>query len=297
MATIGFIGLGAMGLPMAANLVRAGHSVFGFDSSAAALGAFAERGGFPSNSVAELMANADVIVTMLPNGPVLLDVLQRADGILPHCRPGQVLVDCSTTGVPSARQMHALAAEQGLPALDAPVTGGVGGAAAGTLTIMVGGDASVFERVRPVLGAMGKNLVLAGGPGTGQAVKICNNMAAGIIKIAISEAFVLARKLGVDEKTFFDVASSGSAQAFALSKTCPVPGLVESSPSSREYSNGFATKLMLKDMILAQEAAMASGAATLLGGAATHLYQLCANAGMGDKDNGIVYQFLLGQTA
>jgi len=213
--------------------------------------------------------------------------------VLAHCRPDHVLIDCSTTGVPSARRMHELAKTHHLSMLDAPVTGGVIGAEAGTLTIMVGGDASLFESMRPILSVMGKTLIHAGGPSAGQAVKICNNMAAGIIKIAISEAFVLARKLGVDERVFFDVASSGSAQSFALTRTCPVPGLVESSPSTRDYANGFATKLMLKDMILAQEAAMASGAATVLGGAATQLYQLCANSGMGEKDNGIVYQFLL----
>ncbi len=248
-----------------------------------------------AGSVREVVDHADTLFTMLPNGPIVLDVV--ASQILPHSRPGQLLVDCSTIGVPSARQLHALAAERGLGVLDAPVTGGVGGAQAATLTIMVGGDEAAFGAARELLSAMGSKLVYAGGAGNGQAVKICNNMAAGIIKIAISEAFVLARQLGVDERVFFEVAAAGSAQAFALTRTCPVPGLVESSPSSRGYQNGFATSLMLKDMVLAQEAAMASGAATVLGGAATHLYQLCANAGLGEQDNGIVYQYLSGQSA
>lgn len=293
MARIGFIGLGAMGLPMAQNLVARGHDVLGFDS--AARPAFTASGGRLAASVREVVEHAETLFTMLPNGAIVLDVV--ASQVLPHIRPGQLLVDCSTIGVPGARQLHALAAERGLAVLDAPVTGGVGGAQAATLTIMVGGDEAVFGAARELLAAMGSKLVYAGGPGNGQAVKICNNMAAGIIKIAISEAFVLARQLGVDERLFFEVAAAGSAQAFALTRTCPVPGLVESSPSSRGYQNGFATSLMLKDMVLAQEAAMASGAATVLGGAATHLYQLCANAGLGDQDNGIVYQYLSRQSA
>ncbi|MEN4918908.1 3-hydroxyisobutyrate dehydrogenase [Achromobacter spanius] len=293
MTRIGFIGLGAMGLPMATNLLAQGHPVIGYDTVDRP--AFVQAGGRAAGSIRELVEDADVIITMLPNGAVVLDVV--ATQVLPHVRPGQVLIDCSTIGVPSARKLHALAAEHGLAALDAPVTGGVGGAQAGSLTFMIGGDEAVFSAMRGVLAVMGAKLVYAGAAGNGQAVKICNNMAAGIIKIAISEAFVLARQLGVDERTFFEVASAGSAQAFALTRTCPVPGLVESSPSSRDYTNGFATSLMLKDMVLAQEAAMASGAATVLGGAATHLYQLCANAGLGDRDNGIVYQFLSAQSA
>lgn len=290
---IGFIGLGAMGLPMAKNLLAQGLPVIGFDTVERP--AFIEAGGRAARTLQELVEHADTIITMLPNGGVVLDVVSTQ--VLPHIRPGQILVDCSTIGVPSARKLHALAAERGVAALDAPVTGGVGGAQAGSLTFMIGGDEAVFESVRSVLSVMGSKLVYAGAAGNGQAVKICNNMAAGIIKIAISEAFVLARQLGVDERIFFEVAAAGSAQAFALTRTCPVPGLVESSPSSRDYTNGFATNLMLKDMVLAQEAAMASGAATVLGGAATHLYQLCANAGLGERDNGIVYQYLSGKSA
>lgn len=293
MGPIGFIGLGAMGLPMARNLLSRGYDVLGFDSDARP--DFIAAGGRMAASVRDVAEQAETIITMLPNGPIVLNVL--ANGILPFARPGQLLVDCSTIGVPSARQLHALAAAQGLRVLDAPVTGGVGGAQAATLTFMIGGDETVFAGARELLSAMGSKLVYAGAASNGQAVKICNNMAAGIIKIAISEAFVLARQLGVDERVFFEVAAAGSAQAFALTKTCPVPGLVETSPSSRDYQNGFATSLMLKDMVLAQEAAMASGAATVLGGAATHLYQLCANAGLGDRDNGIVYQYLSGQSA
>lgn len=293
MANIGFIGLGAMGLPMANNLVAHGHEVMGYDTVERA--GFTAAGGRMAGTIRELVEHADIVITMLPNGAVVLDVLTQH--VFPHARPGQMLIDCSTTGVPSARRLHALAAGQGLAMLDAPVTGGVTGAQAGTLTIMVGGEASVFEDARSALSAMGEKLVYAGPAGNGQAVKICNNMAAGIIKVAISEAFVLAHNLGVDDRVLFEVASAGSAQAFALTKTCPVPGLVDSSPSSRAYQNGFATKLMLKDMVLAQEAAMASGVATVLGGAATQVYQLCANAGLGDLDNGIVYQYLSGQSA
>ncbi len=293
MARIGFIGLGAMGLPMAKNLLARGHQVTGHDASPRAVQPWADAGGTVAPGVAELVAGADVVITMLPSGPIVLDVFERE--IWPHARADQVFIDCSTSGVPSARRLHIMAAEQGYALLDAPVTGGVTGAEAATLTFMVGGDKNVFASMQDVLSAMGAKLVYTGGPSTGQAVKVCNNMAAGIIKIAISEAFVLARKLGVDDQVLFDVASAGSAQAFALTKTCPVPGLVASSPSSRDYRNGFATALMLKDMVLAQEAAMSAGAATVLGGAATHIYQLCAAAGLGDRDNGIVYQYLLGQ--
>ncbi|MFC4278064.1 3-hydroxyisobutyrate dehydrogenase [Achromobacter aloeverae] len=293
MAKIGFIGLGAMGLPMARNLLARGHHVCGHDASPRAIQAWVDAGGAVAPDLADLVAGADVVITMLPSGPIVLDVFER--GIWPYARNGQVFIDCSTSGVPSARRLHVAAAERGHSMLDAPVTGGVAGAEAATLTFMVGGDAKVFESMKDVLSAMGAKLVYTGGPSTGQAVKVCNNMAAGIIKIAISEAFVLARKLGVEDQVLFDVASAGSAQAFALTRTCPVPGLVASSPSSRDYRNGFATSLMLKDMILAQEAAMSAGAPTVLGGAATHLYQLCAGAGLGDLDNGIVYQYLLGQ--
>jgi len=294
---IGFIGLGAMGLPMAINLVKGGHRVVGLDLSAQAISTFARNGGSAATSVKDVMTQSDIVFTMLPNGPGVIALFEAADGLLAHSRPGQVLVDCSTTGVPSAKKLHALAAVHGLSMLDAPVTGGVGGAEAGTLTIMVGGARDHFEGISPILAKMGGNLIHAGAATAGQAAKVCNNMAAGIIKIAISEAFILARKLGLDDKVFFDIASSGSAQAFALTKTCPVPGLVPSAPSSRNYANGFAASLMLKDMKLAQEAAMEAGAATVLGGAATQLFQLCVNAGHGDRDNSIVYQYLMGQEA
>lgn len=296
-AKIGFIGLGAMGLPMAINLVRGDHQVLGLDLSPQATAAFTQAGGSVATGVAQVMAHADLVFTMLPSGPDMLRLFEAADGLLAHSRPGQFVVDCSTIGVPSARRLHALAAGKGLRMLDAPVTGGVGGAQAGTLTIMLGGSTADVEAAMPLLRHMGSKLVHAGQAGAGQAAKVCNNMAAGIIKIAISEAFILSRKLGLDDQVFFDIASSGSAQAFALTKTCPVPGLVPGAPSSRDYSNGFATKLMLKDMKLAQEAALDAGAATVLAGAATHLFQLCVNAGHGEHDNSIVYQYLRGQDA
>lgn len=297
MAKIGFIGLGAMGMPMASNLVRKGHTVFGYDISQKSVDRFVVHKGEGTKNIAELMLNSDVVFTMLPSGPVVLKAFEESGGVLENSKSHHILVDCSTTGVPSARKLHDLARSKGVRLIDAPVTGGVVGAEAATLTFMVGGEKEVVDLLKPIFNDIGRSVVFAGPGGSGQAAKICNNMAAGIMKIAISEAFVLSRKLGIEDKVFFDIASSGSAQAFALTKTCPVPGLVASSPSSRDYTNGFATKLMLKDMILAQEAAMEAGVATVLGGAATHLYQLCANAGHGDQDNGIVYQFLLGQSA
>jgi 3-hydroxyisobutyrate dehydrogenase len=296
MSRIGFIGLGVMGMPMATRLVKAGHEVCGFDLSASATEEFARRGGRAGGSIADVMSHADTVFTMLPTGPIVIDLYNAADGVLVHAHGEHVLIDCSTIGVPSARTLHGLAHGRGIRMIDAPVTGGVDGAEAGTLTIMVGGIEDVFERVKSLLACVGQRLLYVGKGGAGQAAKVCNNMVAGINKIAISEAFVLARKLGVDDKVFFDIASAGSANSFALTRACPVPGLVPTAPSSRDYNNGFATKLMLKDMVLAQEAAMEAGVATPLGAASTQLYRLCADAGHADKDNAIIYKFLAGNT-
>lgn len=292
---IGFIGLGTMGLPMSINLVKAGNSVYGFDLSDQAMRTLTDAGGVAADSIADLMANADIVFTMLPTGPHVIDIYEKADGVMAHATDRHILVDSSTSGVPSARKLHAMGQAKGVRTLDAPVTGAVAGAEAATLTFMVGGDRDTFDQVTPLLKQMGQRIVYAGQAGAGQAVKVCNNMVAGINKIALSEAFILAKKLGVDDKVFFEVASNGSAQSFSLMKTCPVPGLVPTAPSSRNYTNGFTTKLLLKDMVLAQEAAMEVGAGTILGSAASNLYQLCANAGNAERDSGIIYQYLLGR--
>ena len=281
MATIGFIGLGNMGGPMAANLVRHGHTVNGFDLSAEA-GALATAAGVKlAANAAAAVQRADAVLTMLPAGRHVLAVY--AD-LLAAAPSGALFIDSSTIDVDSARQAHALAAKAGMLSLDAPVSGGTGGAAAGTLTFMAGGAEDAFGRARPVLEAMGRRIVHCGQAGAGQAAKICNNMILGISMIAVSEAFVLGEKLGLSHQALFDVASSSSGQCWALTTNCPVPGPVPASPANRDYQPGFATALMLKDMRLSQEAARSCGAATALGAQATEMFGALDTAGGGGTD-------------
>lgn len=286
---IAFIGLGKMGLPMAANLLKAGHEVAGFDLVAASLQLHAENGGRAAASVADAVAGAEVVVTMLPAGThvaaLVADILAAVHG-------APLLIDSSTIDVETARHVAAQAAERGIAMLDAPVSGGVGGATAGTLTFMVGGTEAGFARGLPVLQAMGKTIVLAGGPGAGQSAKICNNMILGISMIAVSEAFVLADRLGLDRQKLFDIASKSSGQCWSLTSYCPVPGPVPASPANRGYLPGFAATLMLKDLSLAQQAAEAGGAPTPLGAHAARIYQALVEAGEGDRDFSVTYEYL-----
>jgi 3-hydroxyisobutyrate dehydrogenase len=270
MATIGFIGLGNMGGPMAANLLRAGHAVRGFDLSPAANDAAMAAGIDIAGSATAAAQGADTVVTMLPAGK---HVTACYADILPAASAGTLFIDCSTIDVASARAAHQAAAEAGMASVDAPVSGGVGGAQAGTLTFMAGGAQAAFDRAEPLLAAMGKRIVLCGEAGAGQAAKICNNMILGISMIAVSEAFVLAEKLGLSHQALFDVASTASGQCWSLTTYCPVPGPVPTSPANRDYAPGFATALMLKDLTLAQDAAQASGAQTALGAHAQAIYQ------------------------
>ncbi len=291
MATIGFIGLGNMGAPMAANLVRAGHAVRGYDMTEAPRAALAALGGIAAAGVGDAVADAEVVVTMLPAGQhvraVLADVLDAA----PH---GALLIDCSTIDVTTARDLHDAAARRGFPMLDAPVSGGVAGASAGTLTFMVGGEAANLERGRPVLEAMGRTVVHAGGAGAGQAAKLCNNLLLGITMVAVGEAFALADKLGLSAQALFDVSSKSSGQCWALTSYCPVPGPVPASPANRDYQPGFATALMLKDLTLATEAAASAGAPDVLGRHARTAYERLAALGLGDRDFSVVADALLG---
>ncbi|MEB2400214.1 MAG: 3-hydroxyisobutyrate dehydrogenase [Alcaligenaceae bacterium] len=288
---VGFIGLGAMGFPMAVNMAEAGHDVLGMDIDEAVMQRFMETGGKAALSVAKIVAHSDVVVTMLPAGDHVKACVAELIGA---GYSSKLLVDFSTIGVEAARDVHELCARHGIRVLDAPVTGGVMGAEKGSLTVMVGGSHDDFQAAKPVLEAVGASITYAGGPGCGQAVKVCNNMAAGIIKIAVCEAFALAERLGVDKKVLFDVASHGSANCFALTTTCPVPGLVPTAPSSHGYKGGFATRLMLKDMKLAQSAAAAYGVPVALGSAATSLYEHCTQAGLGDLDNSIIFKVVNG---
>jgi len=287
MTNIAFIGLGNMGGPMAGNLVKAGHSVKAFDLVQASKDAAAELGVGIAGSAKEAVADAEVVVTMLPAGKHVLAVW--AD-ILPAVKPGTLLIDSSTIDVESARKAHALAAEHGCLSLDAPVSGGTGGAKGATLTFMVGGSEDAFGRGEPILARMGRKIVHCGGAGNGQAAKICNNMILGISMIAVSEAFVLGEKLGLSHQALFDVASTSSGQCWSLTTYCPVPGPVPTSPANNEYKPGFASALMLKDLKLSQEAAQAAGASTPLGAAAAQLFGLHNAWGEGGTDfSGIIH--------
>lgn len=294
MAAVAFIGLGNMGGPMAINLVKAGHDVTGFDLSEDAKNTLVAAGGSAAGSVAEAVKGKDVVVTMLPAGRHVLSVYQGEEGVLVHANPGALLIDSSTIDVDSARAAAKAGTDAGMACVDAPVSGGVAGAAGGTLTFMVGGADDAFARAKPFLEIMGKNIVHAGGAGTGQAAKICNNMVLGISMIAVSEAFNLADNLGLDRQKLFDIASTASGQCWALTSYCPVPGPVPTTPANNDYAPGFAAAMMLKDMRLSQEAAQSTGTATPLGAETTQLYSMFANAGNDDKDFSGIIEYLRG---
>ncbi len=292
MTTIAFIGLGNMGNPMAANLVKAGHTVRGFDLMPQNLETARGNGLEIAASAAEAVRDADAVVTMLPAGKHVLAVY--AD-IVPAARKGTLFIDSSTIDVDSARKAHAVATDAGMLSVDAPVSGGVGGAAAGTLTFMAGGAEDAFARAEPLLQPMAGKIVHCGDAGAGQAAKICNNMILGISMIGVSEAFVLAEKLGLSHQALFDVASTSSGQCWSLTTYCPVPGPVPNSPANRDYQPGFAASLMLKDLKLAQEAAQGAGAVTPLGAEAAQLYALFEAAGNGGTDFSGIVRFLRGK--
>jgi 3-hydroxyisobutyrate dehydrogenase len=289
MTNIAFIGLGNMGGPMAANLVKAGHAVTGFDLSPASCAEAKAAGVTVAPSAVACVAGADVIVTMLPAGKHVRSVWAE---IAPHARAGALIIDSSTIDVESARTVHGIAGAAGLKPVDAPVSGGTGGAKNATLTFMVGGEDEAFALARPILEAMGRKVVHCGGAGAGQAAKICNNMILGISMIGVGEAFALAEKLGLSHQALFDVASTSSGQCWSLTTYCPVPGPVPTSPANNDYKPGFAADLMLKDLNLAQEAASAAGASTPLGAAATELYALFAASGHGGTDFSGIIQML-----
>ena len=293
MAVIGFIGLGNMGLPMATNLVRAGHEVSGFDLAAPSLAAFAEAGGRPAASAAEAAEGVDVIVTMLPAGQHVRGVLTADGGVLAAAAPGALVIDSSTIDVATTRELAELAGTQGYLWLDAPVSGGTTGAAAGTLTFMVGGSADAFAAGRPYLEVMGRNIVHAGPAGAGQAAKVCNNLMLGISMLGVSEAFALADKLGLSAQALFDIGSTSSGQCWALTSYCPVPGPVPAAPSNRDYAAGFAVDLMLKDLSLAADAVSATGAGSVLGAAARDAYARLAAMGEGGRDFSVAARALL----
>jgi len=287
MARIAFIGLGHMGGGMAPNLAKAGHEVSAFDLSEEALSRAVERGCKRAGSAAEATASADAVVTMLPAGKHVTEVYRSS--VFGSAPESAILIDCSTIDIASARTAEEEAAAKGYAMVDAPVSGGIAAAEGGTLTFMVGGSPEAFERARPILEKMGKAVIHAGGPGAGQAAKICNNMLLGASMAATCETFVLAQRLGLDPQTFFDISSKASGQCWSMTSYCPVPGVGPETPADRDYEGGFAAALMLKDLKLAMAAAQQTGAYTPMGGEAEELYERFVQRGGGSKDfSGII---------
>jgi 3-hydroxyisobutyrate dehydrogenase len=291
MANIAFIGLGNMGGPMAANLVKAGHKVTAFDLVAASRDQASADGAAIAESAVGSVKGAEIVVTMLPAGKHVVSVWTD---VVPSMTKGTLIIDCSTIDVESAKQAHALAGKHGVLSVDAPVSGGTGGARGATLTFMCGGEDKAFAAAKPVLESMGKKIVHCGGAGAGQAAKICNNMILGVSMIAVGEAFALAEKLGLSHQALFDVASTSSGQCWSLTSYCPVPGPVPTSPANNGYKPGFASALMVKDLTLAQDAAKAAGAATPLGKHAQEIYKAFDAAGNGGVDFSGIIQYVRG---
>ncbi|RWO29247.1 MAG: 3-hydroxyisobutyrate dehydrogenase [Mesorhizobium sp.] len=294
MTTIAFIGLGNMGNPMAANLVKAGYAVHGFDLIPENLANAKEHGVVVMANAVAAVKEADVVITMLPAGKHVLSVYED---IVPKAKKGALFIDSSTIDVESARKAHAIAARHKLLSIDAPVSGGTGGAAAGTLTFMAGGAKEAFAKAEPILKPMAGRIVHCGDDGAGQAAKICNNMILGISMIGVAEAFVLAEKLGLSHQALFDVASNSSGQCWSLTTYCPVPGPVPTSPANNGYRPGFAAALMLKDLKLSQEAAQSAGAVTPLGAEAAQLYALFNAQGHAAADFSGIINLLRGTPA
>lgn len=282
MARIGFIGLGNMGSGMAANLAKAGHDVRAFDLSAEALERAELNGCKRAGSASESVAEAEAVITMLPAGKHVRDVYEGS--VIGTAPTNAILIDCSTIDVGTAREEIGKAEGYGYAMVDAPVSGGIAAAEAGTLTFMVGGTPDAFERARPFLELMGKAVIHAGGPGAGQAAKICNNMLLGASMVATCETFVLAQKLGLDPQTFFDIASKASGQCWSMTSYCPLPGVGPVTPADRDYDGGFAAALMLKDLRLAMEAAQSVDAYTPMGAHAEELYTRFSDRGGAGKD-------------
>lgn len=284
MQRIAFIGLGNMGAPMAHNLLRAGYKLNVYDLSATAAEALGSAGARRAASASDAVLDADCVISMLPANQHVRDLYLGSGGVLNYARPGALLIDCSTIAADVAKEVSVAAAAAHFAMLDAPVSGGTAGAAAGTLTFIVGADDAALERARPILSAMGKNIFHAGGAGAGQVAKICNNMLLGILMAGTAEALNLGVAHGLDPLVLSDIMAKSSGRNWALEQYNPWPGVMEAAPASRGYSGGFGSALMLKDLSLAQQAAMGTGSATPLGSLARQLYQLHLQAGYGNLD-------------
>ena len=289
MTRIGFIGLGHMGNPMAQHFIEKGFPISVYDRVSEAMESLTKLGGIPAKCPAAIAECSDVIITMLQTGDQVSEVCLGADGLFEHAKRDTLIIDSSSIDVARSRQLHELADKAGLLMVDAPVSGGVGAAKAGTLTVMVGGSVAAFERAKPFLSVYGKNIVHAGVAGNGQVAKICNNMILGISMIAVSEAYSLGKKLGLPEEKLFEISSKASGQCWSMTSYSPVPGILENVPSNNHYQPGFTAQMMLKDLRLSQDAAQKAGAATPLGAAATSLYTLFVNQGGSNMDfSGII---------
>jgi 3-hydroxyisobutyrate dehydrogenase len=292
MATIGFIGLGNMGGPMAANLMKAQHKITGYDVVSAPMNNLELQGGKAAATAAEAAMAGDIVVTMLPAGPQVRAVYLGPDGIIAKAKKGALLIDCSTIDVETARLVTEEARKAGFEMLDAPVSGGVMGAQGGTLTFMVGGTEAAFKKGRPILANMGRTIVYAGPAGSGQTAKICNNMMLAVSMIGVCEGFALAEKLGLSAQTLWDICSTSTSQCWAMTNYCPMPGPVPGAPSNRGYPAGFTAANMLKDLRLSQQAAGGASAATPMGAAAANLYQLFVDGGKGALDFSAIMQLV-----
>ncbi len=280
---IGFIGLGHMGNPMVQRLLKAGKTVLVYDVVQQSVDALTHQGA-KFASISSIAEKAEVVITSLQTGDQVSEVCLSKDGLFSHANKGLLFIDCSSIDITTTRALHRVAKKQNIAMLDAPVSGGVPGAEAGTLTFMVGGEKKYFDRALPLLSLIGKKIIHAGGEGNGQAAKMSNNMLLGISMIGVCEAFNLAEKLGLDAKTFFEISSSASGQCWSMTSYCPVPNVIDHVPANHEYEPGFMAKMMLKDLRLAHHAAESVDALTPLGSIATELYELYVNQGNGEKD-------------
>lgn len=294
MTAITFIGLGHMGKPMALNLLKQGHQLTVFDALPAAVTELTAAGATAANAIAEAVKDADVIMTMVQTGEQVRSICSGEQGLFAHAKANALYIDSSSIDIATSRMLHQQAEEIGLAMVDAPVSGGVKGAENATLTIMVGGSEANFARAQPFLQLLGKKVIHAGTAGNGQAAKMCNNMLLGISMIGVAETFNLAQKLGLDAKKLYEISSNSSGQCWSLTTYPPVPNLVENAPANHGYAPGFTGKMMLKDLLLSQNAAQSVGATTPLGAEATALYQLFINQGLGDKDFSAIIQLLAG---
>lgn len=295
MTKIAFIGLGNMGLPMAKNLLKAGHELRAFDLSESSVESAVAAGAKAADSVEDCIKGAEVVITMVPAGPHVKSIYMSEHSIIDNADAGTLLIDCSTIDVATARLVNEAATKAGFDMVDAPVSGGVGGAEAGTLTFMVGGSDAAFKRAEPILDIMGGRIIHTGGAGNGEAAKICNNMLLAISMIGTSEIFTLGRKLGLDDQILFDVASTSSGSCWSLNSYCPVPGPVPTSPANNDYKAGFAVDMMLKDLRLAKVAAEDSNANTPLGALSEEIYSQLSDSGNGGLDFSGVFKMLEGK--